>query len=176
MRVLVLNGGTGRVRAAVADAGARHATVSVRHSVEAQAGRSAAALFDEALEQVGGQLAAVDAVGHRVVHGGTRFSAPVRIDDDVEAGIEALVPLAPLHNPVALAGIRAARSRLPDKPMVAVFDTAFHAGRPPVARRYALPDDLTAELTLYRYGFHGIAHASLAAGVAAPEGLPPERV
>src|SRR5207249_4818925 len=87
-----------------------------------------------------------------------------------------LVPLAPLHNPIALAGIRAARARFPGRPMVAVFDTAFHAERPEASRRYALPDELTRSLSLWRYGFHGIAHESLIAGVAEMEGRTPGEI
>jgi acetate kinase len=166
MRILVLNGGTGTVKAAVATATGQGVTVDSRYSVEARPGRDAGALFLELLQQIGDGLESIDAVGHRVVHGGRRFSAPVRIDSEVEAGIAALVPLAPLHNPVALAGIRAARARLPDTPMVAVFDTAFHAGRSQASLRYGLPTDLTEALALYRYGFHGIAHASLAEAAA----------
>src|SRR5512135_2876598 len=93
------------------------------------------------------------AVGHRVAHGGDRYTTPVRIDDAVEAGIEALVPLAPLHNPAALAGIRAARARLPQLPHVAVFDTAFHATLPRRAREYALPAAVARQLGIRRYGF-----------------------
>jgi acetate kinase len=95
-----------------------------------------------------------DAVAHRVVHGGDRFTAPAVIDDAVEAEIRRLVPLAPLHNPPALEGIAAAR-RL-GVPMVACFDTAFHATMPEVARRYALPASVPAEV--HRYGFHGLSH------------------
>ncbi len=104
----------------------------------------------------------VTAVGHRVVHGGERFSRPVLIDGEVEAGIEALIPLAPLHNPANLAGIRAARAALPDVPHVAVFDTAFHATLPHRAQGYALPAALVEEHGLRRYGFHGPSHQLVA--------------
>ncbi|WFE42163.1 acetate kinase [Micromonospora sp. WMMD998] len=98
-------------------------------------------------------------VGHRVVHGGRRFSTPVRIDDAVVTAIEELVPLAPLHNPVNLAGIRVAREALPDTPQVAVFDTAFHHTLPEAAATYAI-DRATAERhDIRRYGFHGTSHA-----------------
>src|SRR5262249_7435610 len=160
-RVLVLNAGSSTVKTAVAEVSAGHVTMLRQHTVEAGADRSADALFGAALDRIGAGADDIDAVGHRVVHGGTRFQAAARIDDEVEAGSEALVPLAPLHNPVALAGIRAARARLPRKPMVAVFDTTFHAARPEVSRRYALPDDVIERHALHRYGFHGIAHASL---------------
>ncbi|MDJ0928944.1 MAG: acetate/propionate family kinase [Gammaproteobacteria bacterium] len=107
----------------------------------------------------------VDAAGHRVVHGGDRFSAPVLIDGGVAADIDALSELAPLHNPACLAGIHGARSALgPGIPMVAVFDTAFHQTMPDRAKRYALPAKLSERHGIRRYGFHGIAHASLLDG------------
>jgi acetate kinase len=110
----------------------------------------------------------VDAVGHRVVHGGERFSAPTLIDEAVEKKIDGLSELAPLHNPACLAGIRGARAILGKKvPMVAVFDTAFHQTMPAVARTYALPYELASRHGIHRYGFHGIAHTSLADGYAA---------
>jgi acetate kinase len=101
----------------------------------------------------------VAAVGHRVVHGGSTFTGPTLIDDSVVAGIEALADLAPLHQPRALAGIRAVRKLAPKTPNVACFDTAFHAGLPVGAARYALPDDWTRRFGLRRYGFHGLSHA-----------------
>lgn len=113
-------------------------------------------------------LEQVEAVGHRVVHGGERFSQPAQIDDAVLGEIEALVELAPLHNPASLAGIVGAREVLGTTiPMVAVFDTAFHQSLPPCARMYALPHELAARHRIRRYGFHGTAHASLVAGYAA---------
>ncbi len=113
-------------------------------------------------------LSQLEAVGHRVVHGGERFSQSVVIDDAVVAEIEALIELAPLHNPASLAGIHGAREVLgPTVPMVAVFDTAFHQTLSPPARIYALPHELAARHHVRRYGFHGIAHASLVAGYAA---------
>ncbi len=104
----------------------------------------------------------VAVVAHRVVHGGARLTAPSRIDAAVEAEIERLAPLAPLHNPVALAWIRAAREVLdPGVMQVAVFDTAFYAELPEAARTYALPREFTHRHGLRRYGFHGIAHRAL---------------
>jgi acetate kinase len=176
MRVLVLNGGSSTVKVAIAEVGGGRVRMVARQTVEQHGGGSAAALFEEAIQSVVSGAGEIDAVGHRVVHGGTRFGGPVRIDADVEAAIESLAPLAPLHNPVALDGIRVSRARLRDLPMVAVFDTAFHRERPLASRRYALPDDLTEELGLWRYGFHGIAHASLLDGVAALEGATADRV
>ncbi|TXK19673.1 acetate/propionate family kinase [Homoserinibacter sp. GY 40078] len=100
----------------------------------------------------------IDAVGHRVVHGGTRFVQSTVIDDDVEREIGALADLAPLHNPPALAGIRAARAALPDLPHVAVFDTAFHATISPAARDYAIDAEVAARTRIRRFGFHGTSH------------------
>ncbi len=97
----------------------------------------------------------IDAVGHRIVHGGTRFVQATVIDDAVEREIEALSDLAPLHNPPGLAGIRAARAVLTDVPHVAVFDTAFHATISPAARDYAIDADVAARTRIRRFGFHG---------------------
>ncbi len=99
-----------------------------------------------------------DAVGHRVVHGGTALRAPARIDDHVLAQIEALTPLAPLHQPRAVAGIRAVREVLPATPTVACFDTAFHATLSPAAATYALPRKWRRRWPLRRFGFHGLSH------------------
>jgi acetate kinase len=97
-------------------------------------------------------------VGHRVVHGGSRFAGPVILDDSALAGIRALTSLAPLHQPRAIAGIEAGRKVLPDAPAVACFDTAFHATLPDVAARYALPAEWNGKFGLRRYGFHGLSH------------------
>lgn len=101
-------------------------------------------------------------VAHRVVHGGRSFTGPRRIDECVEAEIERLAPLAPLHNPEALHWLRAAREAFgAGLPQVAVFDTAFHATLPEAAARYALPHALAEQHGLRRYGFHGLAHRAL---------------
>jgi acetate kinase len=121
----------------------------------------APATHEEAFDLIP-ELDHVDAAGHRVVHGGERFSASVLIDDAVEAAIEALIPLAPLHNPANLEVIRAGRHRLPHVPHVAVFDTAFHAHVPPAAYTYALPYELAQRWQIRRYGFHGTSHRYLA--------------
>ncbi len=106
--------------------------------------------------------ARVDAVAHRVVHGGARLAAPCVIDSAVEAEIERLAALAPLHNPRALAWLRACRALPGTEVMqVAVFDTGFYAALPEVARSYALPQQLVQRLGLRRYGFHGIAHQAM---------------
>ncbi|GAB2936746.1 acetate kinase [Rhodococcus aerolatus] len=114
---------------------------------------------------------AVDAVGHRVVHGGERFHAPVLLDDDVLAEVEALAPLAPLHNPAGVAGIRAVTARRPGTPQVAVFDTAFHATLPERAWRYAVPTALHTDLGVRRYGFHGTSYEFVAAAAATHLGV-----
>jgi acetate kinase len=101
----------------------------------------------------------VDAVGHRVVHGGSGFTEPVVIDDDVERALLALAPLAPLHQPRAVQLIREARELLADVPHVACFDTAFHATMPAAAKTYALPKEWRDYWPLQRFGFHGLSHA-----------------
>ncbi|MBK6804981.1 MAG: acetate/propionate family kinase [Betaproteobacteria bacterium] len=101
------------------------------------------------------------AVGHRVVHGGTRYGAPVRVDADVIAALADLVPLAPLHQPHNLAPIRAIAARMPAMPQVACFDTAFHHDQPPVAQAFALPPEITGR-GVRRYGFHGLSYEYVA--------------
>jgi acetate kinase len=114
----------------------------------------------EALREHGPDLGGLGlvAVGHRVVHGGPRFTEPVVVDDDVVAAIRELVPLAPLHNPANLAGILSARATFPDVPQVAVFDTAFHQSLPPEAYTYAVPLDWRERHQVRRWGFHGTSH------------------
>jgi acetate kinase len=101
------------------------------------------------------------AVGHRVVHGGVDYSAPVRIDRGVVANLEKLIPLAPLHQPHNLAPIRSLMERMPQLPQVACFDTAFHRNNPLLAQMFALPSELT-ESGVRRYGFHGISYEYIA--------------
>jgi acetate kinase len=103
-------------------------------------------------------------VGHRVVHGGTRFSAPVLVDEAVLTELDALEPLAPLHQPHNLSAIRAVARRAPGVPQVACFDTAFHAAQPPIARAFALPRRY-AEEGVRRYGFHGISYEFVASAL-----------
>lgn len=110
------------------------------------------------------------AFGYRIVHGGTQFQDPVLIDAGVESALESLIPLAPLHNSAALAAIRATRRKFPDAPAVAVFDTAFHSGRPAESMHYALPRSLVDKFKIRRYGFHGIAHESLVEQLAGANG------
>lgn len=101
----------------------------------------------------------IDAVGHRVVHGGRRFTAAVRITPEVQSAVGELSELAPLHNPASLQGIRAIEETLPWLPQVAVFDTAFHTTLPAAAQIYALPRTWTTDWGIHRYGFHGLSHA-----------------
>lgn len=103
-------------------------------------------------------LEEIEAVGHRVVHGGEKFTSSVLIDEEVEKVIEECASLAPLHNPPNLTGIRAAKAHLPHIPHVAVFDTAFHSTIPPYAYIYALPYELYEKYRIRRYGFHGTSH------------------
>ena len=170
--ILVLNCGSSSVRAALIAADGRRLLELRIGGSGASAVRHA---FDE-LDARGAFATLPAAVGHRVAHGGERFSAPVRVDAAVEAAIAALAPQAPLHNPAALAGIRAARTRLPSVPQVAVFDTAFHATLPRRAREYALPRELSARLGLRRYGFHGTSHAFVARVAADWLGAEPGRL
>ncbi|NMD37151.1 MAG: acetate kinase, partial [Christensenellaceae bacterium] len=98
------------------------------------------------------------AVGHRVLHGGEKFTASVLINDDVIEAIKENIPLGPLHNPANLMGIKACMEIMPGKPMVAVFDTAFHQTMPPKAFMYGVPMDYYKRLKVRRYGFHGTSH------------------
>jgi acetate kinase len=128
----------------------------------------------DAFAEHGPSLAEVSlrAVGHRVVHGGARFSVPVLIDDALVEAVQSLVPLAPLHNPANLAGIATARALFPDLPQVAVFDTAFHQTLPPHAYTYAVPLSLRDEHHIRRYGFHGTSYSFVAGEAARVLGRP----
>ncbi|MEO1365260.1 MAG: acetate kinase [Pseudomonadota bacterium] len=112
----------------------------------------------DSLARQGIEATALTAAAHRVVHGGTSLVAPCAVDDTVIAGIEAATPLAPLHNPNNLAGIRALQTLAPGLPQYASFGTAFHANQPPVATAYALPKDARS-MGIRRYGFHGLSYA-----------------
>ncbi len=119
-----------------------------------------------------GSMKEIDAVGHRVVHGGEAFNKSVRIDDKVMAAIEECVPLAPLHNPANITGIRACEKVMPNVPMVAVFDTAFHQTMPAKAFTYALPYEYYKNDKVRRYGFHGTSHKYVTERAAAMLGKP----
>ncbi|GAA1850935.1 acetate kinase [Myceligenerans crystallogenes] len=139
---------------------------TVREGAVADHG-AALRLVLELFEETGPSLgeAGVVAVGHRVVHGGTSFSAPVVVDDDVVAAVRDLIPLAPLHNPANVTGIEVARELL-DVPHVAVFDTAFFADLPAPAATYAIDRGTAAEHGIRRYGFHGTSHEYVSRAVA----------
>ena len=155
--ILALNAGSSTLKCAVFEARGGELTAVARTHLETS-GRGEAIVGD-VLDWCG-RLAAgrpVEAVGHRVVHGGTVFHAPVRIDEAVMTALEALCPLAPLHQPQSLALIRAAVARLPDAIQVACFDTSFHSGQAPVATRFGLPAEMHAR-GVRRYGFHGLSY------------------
>ncbi|QQZ56548.1 acetate kinase [Streptomyces microflavus] len=116
------------------------------------------------------------AIGHRVVHGGLKFSAPTVITDEVLKEIERLVPVAPLHNPANITGIRTAQALRPDLPQVAVFDTAFHTTMPESATRYAIDVETADAHRIRRYGFHGTSHAYVSRKTAELLGKAPEDV
>ncbi|MGW0611338.1 acetate kinase [Streptomyces sp. NPDC002788] len=116
------------------------------------------------------------AIGHRVVHGGKSFTEPTVIDEAVLAEIERLIPVAPLHNPANLTGIRTARALRPDLPQVAVFDTAFHTTMPESAARYAIDVKTADEHRIRRYGFHGTSHAYVSRATAELLGKDPSEV
>ena len=119
----------------------------------------------------------IDAVGHRVVHGGETFACSVKIDDKVMAALEECIPLAPLHNPANITGIKACQAVMgPDVPQVAVFDTAFHQTMPPVAYTYALPYEYYEKDKVRRYGFHGTSHKYVSGRAAAMLGKKPEEL
>jgi acetate kinase len=170
-RVLVVNCGSSTVKYRLFDG----AETLAKGLVERLSGP---ADFDGALQRVAASvdLTGLAAVGHRVVHGGTEFTRPTVIDDEVVAAVESLVPLAPLHNPAALTGIAVTRKLLPDVPQVAVFDTAFHATIPPEGRSYAIDVSLADRWAVRRYGFHGTSHAYAARRTAETLGLDASQV
>jgi acetate kinase len=162
MRVLVLNAGSSTLKASVLDADRREPLFETTLEWGADATRAAGRGEDlnallERLVVEGVPLGSIDAVGHRVVHGGTRFTEPVIVDDGVLAELDGLADLAPLHNPVGVEAIRAALRALPTVVHVAAFDTAFHASLPAGAYRYPLPEDWVTAHGLRRFGFHGLS-------------------
>ncbi len=159
MRVLVLNPGSSSLKATLLEPPGR----TPLGSWEADWGSDASASGDPAgaVNRVVHEARPLgpDAVGYRVVHGGTRFVEPTLIDDDVEAAVRALADLTPLHNGVAASVIDAARAALPDVPHVAVFDTAFHASLPLAGYRYPVPEHWFTAWGIRRFGFHGTSVA-----------------
>jgi acetate kinase len=160
--LLTLNAGSSSVKFALF-ARAEAALVPVRSGQVDGIGSGGVANHAQALEQVLNGLGDVHigAIGHRVVHGGTRFEAPVWVDDAVLEAVAALSPLAPLHQPHNLAGMVAARQAFAGVPQVACFDTAFHRSMPQINQRFALPQALF-DAGVRRYGFHGLSYESIA--------------
>lgn len=170
-RVLVLNSGSSSVKYRLFD-GAETAAKGLVERIGEPGGD--AADHRGALQRILESIPAdgLAAVGHRVVHGGPDFTEPTVVDDAVLARIEALVPLAPLHNPAAVSGIEVARKLLPELPQVAVFDTAFHATIPASGVTWAIDAELASRWQIRRYGFHGTSHAYVARRTAELLGRP----
>ena len=161
-RVLVVNAGSSSLKLSVLDpAGA----VTASADLPAPRGAADGSEIKSAIESLG----AVDAVGHRIVHGGTLYTGPVRMDEQVRQRLESLTDLAPLHQPKSLAALDAVQAVLPTVPAVACFDTAFHATIPAAAATFALPEEWRTRWSLRRFGFHGLSHAYV---VAARRGTP----
>ncbi len=186
MRILALNAGSSSIKCALLDTESPAERLEARvHGIggttEVIIGRDrrpvAALSYQEATDVLIGELTArittpIDAAAHRIVHGGP-FADPVVVDSEVMAAIEHASELAPLHNPPALAVLRAARQAFAAVPHVAVFDTAFHRTLPGRAREYALPRELSRAHALYRAGFHGISHSHVLRATAARLRTPP---
>lgn len=151
MRVLVVNTGSSSLKLSIVDGD----DVSRETTVERWSGADDLDGLREFLDDV----PEPDAVGHRVVHGGPSYRESVRLDDQVLTDLDAIADLAPLHNPRALAAVRAVGGLLPSTPAVAAFDTAFHATIPDAAATYAVPREWNHRFGLRRYGFHGLSHA-----------------
>lgn len=155
-RVLVVNPGSSSLKLSVLEPGPGDVDTTVAsHLVERWDGAGDLAPLRVFLDGAG----RVDAIGYRVVHGGPRFIAPARLDDEVVQALASYTDLAPLHQPRAVAAMRAVGSLRSDVPAVACFDTAFHAWLPVAARTYALPREWNERFGLRRYGFHGLSHA-----------------
>ena len=166
-RVLVLNAGSSSLKASVLDVDdgggsvpALVASESVRWGNDASREAATSGTVGDLLDRFGAAgvpAASVNVVAHRVVHGGRAFTAPTRVNDGVIGQLETLAGLAPLHLPVAIQTIRAARLRLESPPHVAVFDTAFHATLPETQRRYPVPSEWHDRWGVERFGFHGLS-------------------
>lgn len=182
MLVLVVNCGSSSLKYQVREleAGADGGTVLASGLIE-NIGSSRIANHTQALELLAERLEAelegrtIDAAGHRVVHGGERFSAPVLATNEIIRDIERLVPLAPLHNPAAVLGLRAVQKTWPYLPQICVFDTAFHRTMPEHVWRYAVPEEFYERWGIRRYGFHGTSHDWVTGQAAQFLGVPRER-
>jgi acetate kinase len=166
-RILVVNAGSSSLKLRVLD-DADGVVASI--DLPAPRGTTDAGAIETAL----GSLGPIRAVGHRIVHGGTRYSGPVRLDAAVEANLRALSDLAPLHQPKSMAALAAVQAVLPDVPAVACFDTAFHASMPAAATTYAIPPEWRKRWALRKYGFHGLSHAYASRRAAEMVGQPVE--
>jgi acetate kinase len=151
-RVLVVNAGSSSLKLRVLDPADE---VTAAADLPAPRGAADESEIKSAIESFG----PVDAVGHRIVHGGTLYTGPVRLDDQVRQRLESLTDLAPLHQPKSLAALDAVQAVLPAVPAVACFDTAFHATIPAAAATFALPEEWRTRWSLRRFGFHGLSHA-----------------
>jgi len=156
LNILALNAGSSSLKFRLFGVTPEAETVLTEGTVERMGADALPAAAQKAIDQC--EPLGIDAVGHRVVQGGSSFFKPTRITPQALDELRGLRELDPLHNPTELALIESAQKLLPDKPSVAVFDTAFHRTLPEVAWRYALPSDLADRLGLRRYGFHGISH------------------
>jgi acetate kinase len=165
MRVLVVNAGSSSLKVSLVD---RDDSVSLEREFKAEGGRYRGAELQAAVRE----MKDIEAVGHRVVHGGARYPASARIDPQMIDYLASITDLAPLHLPAALAGIAAARALLPRVPAVACFDTAFHSKMPAEASTYAIPSEWRGEFAIRRYGFHGFSHAYAARRAAEILGRP----
>jgi acetate kinase len=163
VRVLVVNAGSSSLKLSLLDG--EDATVAAVE-LDAPQARVDENELREALRAHG--LDDADAAGHRIVHGGARFTEAVAVDERVERALRELVDLAPLHQPKSLAALDAVSAALPGLPAVACFDTSFHTTIPPAARTYALPQAWRQRWDLRRFGFHGLSHAWVARCVDAP--------
>jgi acetate kinase len=152
MRILVVNAGSSSLKLRVLDPDDR---IVEAEDLPAPRGKADVVAVARAIEGFG----TVDAVGHRIVHGGTLYTRPVRIDREVVERLRGLTDLAPLHQPKSLAALEAVEATLPDVPAVACFDTAFHAAMPAAASTYAIPPEWRKRWDLRKYGFHGLSHA-----------------
>ena len=151
-RILLVNAGSSSLKLRVLD---ERDDIVGSEDLPAPGGETDAAALAAAITN----LEPVEAVGHRIVHGGTEFTTSVRIDADVIDRLRSLIDLAPLHQPKSLAALDAVSQELPNVPAVACFDTAFHSRMPEAATTYALPPEWRRRWTLKRYGFHGLSHA-----------------
>lgn len=163
MKILVLNSGSSSLKFQLFDM-SKHQMLTSGLLEQVTDHQQAIASMEEMLSNSGclNSVSELDGIGHRVVHGGEAFHDPVLINDQVLDAIEKLIPLAPLHNPANLTGIKIVKIRAPDIPQIAVFDTSFHQNIPEQAYIYALPYTLYEKYKVRRYGFHGTSHCYVA--------------